>query len=73
MANLRNDCKTELYYKIECKPAGGYISNLLKLTDNGVKVFIGNAGYQFIECFDRGRHWRHARRFHVRSVPANLR
>ena len=54
MANLRNDCKTELYYKIECKPAGGYISNLLKLTDNGVKVFIGNAGYQFIECFDRG-------------------
>lgn len=54
MANLRNDCKTELYYKIECKPAGGYISNLLRLTDNGVKVFIGNAGYQFIECFDRG-------------------
>lgn len=54
MANLRNDVKTELYYKIECKPAGGYISNLLRITDNGVKVFIGNAGYQFIECFDRG-------------------
>lgn len=54
MANLRNDVNTELYYKIECKPAGGYISNLLKITNNGVKVFIGNAGYQFIECFDRG-------------------
>ena len=54
MANLRNDCSTELYYKIECKPAGGYISTLLRQTNNGVKVFIGNAGYQFIECFDRG-------------------
>lgn len=54
MANLQNDVSTELYYKIECKPAGGYISNLLRTTDNGVKVFIGNAGYQFIECFDRG-------------------
>lgn len=54
MANLQNDVSTELYYKIECKPAGGYISNLLRITDNGVKVFIGNAGYQFIECFDRG-------------------
>ena len=54
MANLQNDVSTELYYKIECKPAGGYIYNLLRITDNGVKVFIGNAGYQFIECFDRG-------------------
>ena len=54
MANLQNDVSTELYYKIECKPAGGYISNLLRITDNGVKVFIGNAGYQFIDCFDRG-------------------
>lgn len=54
MANLQNECKTKLYYKIECKPAGGYISSILKLTDNRVKVFIGNAGYQFIECFDRG-------------------
>lgn len=54
MANLRNDCRTELYYKIECKPAGGYISQLLKITNHGVKVLIGNAGYQFIECFDRG-------------------
>lgn len=54
MANLRNDVDTQLYYKIECKPAGGYISELLRITDNSVKVFIGNAGYQFIECFDRG-------------------
>ncbi len=54
MANLRNEVKTDLYYKIECKPAGGYISSLLRTTNNSVKVFIGNAGYQFIEGFDRG-------------------
>ena len=54
MANLRNDSKTQLYYKIECKPAGGYISSLLRITENSVKVLIGNAGYQIIECFDRG-------------------
>ena len=54
MAKLRNDVSTQLYYKIECKPAGGYISQLLKITENSVKVLIGNAGYQFIECFDRG-------------------
>ena len=54
LANLQNEVSTKLYYKIECKPAGGYISNILKLTDNKAKVLIGNAGYQMIECFDRG-------------------
>jgi len=54
LANLQNDVKTQLYYKIECKPAGGYISSVLKETDGQAKVLIGNAGYQFLECFDRG-------------------
>lgn len=54
LANLRNDCRTQLYYKIECKPAGRYISTLLEETDRSAGIFIGNAGYQFIECFDRG-------------------
>lgn len=54
LANLRNDCRTQVYYKIECKPAGNYISTILAATDHSAKVFIGNAGYQFIECFDRG-------------------
>ena len=54
MARLRNDAKIPIYYKIECKPAGGYISQLLRITENSVRVLIGNAGYQFIECFDRG-------------------
>ena len=53
-AELFRECPNIRYYKIECKPAGGYISTLLRQTNNGVKVFIGNAGYQFIECFDRG-------------------
>ncbi len=53
-AELFACCPNIRYYKIECKPAGAYISSLLKLTDNRVGVFIGNAAYQFIEGFDRG-------------------
>ena len=41
-----------LDYKIECKPPGAYISRLLAGGD--VTVFVGNAGYQMIENFDRG-------------------
>lgn len=53
-ADLFAECPNIKYYKIECKPAGAYISNLLRLTDQQVRVFIGNAAYQFIEGFDRG-------------------
>lgn len=42
------------YYKIECKPAGPYVTNLMKLTDGKMKIFVGNAGFQLIECMDRG-------------------
>lgn len=41
-----------LDYKIECKPPGAYISKLLSAAD--VKIFVGNAGYQMLENFDRG-------------------
>ena len=54
MARLQEETGGNLYYKIECKPAGGYISQLLRISKNSAKVLIGNAGYQFIECFDRG-------------------
>lgn len=54
LAKLSEEVSTQLYYKIECKPAGGYISALLSKTGGKAQVFIGNAGYQFIECFDRG-------------------
>lgn len=42
------------YYKIECKPAGPYISDFLSQIENKARVFVGNAGYQMIEAFDRG-------------------
>ncbi len=51
---LSNSVSTKLYFKIECKPAGGYITSLLQATDGKAEIFLGNAGYQFIECFDRG-------------------
>jgi 4-hydroxy-tetrahydrodipicolinate synthase len=51
---LFNEAPNINHYKIECKPSGIYISSLLRETENKVNVFIGNAGYQFIEGFDRG-------------------
>ena len=53
-ARLFAEAPNVKYYKIECKPAGGYVTSLLQATENRVRVFIGNAGYQFIEGFDRG-------------------
>ena len=51
---LEKECPNMIYYKIECKPAGPYITNLMKLTDGKMKIFVGNAGFQLIECMDRG-------------------
>ncbi len=51
---LEKECPNIIYYKIECKPAGPYVTNLMKLTDNKMKIFVGNAGFQLIECMDRG-------------------
>ena len=43
------------YFKVECKPAGPYISTLLAdPAMAGRAVFCGNAGYQMLETFDRG-------------------
>jgi len=42
------------YFKVECKPAGPYISSLLEGTSGDFSVFAGNAGYQMLETFDRG-------------------
>lgn len=53
-AQLNDECPNIKYYKIECKPAGGYISALLPKLHKDASIFVGNAGYQFIECFDRG-------------------
>ncbi len=51
---LEKECPNMIYYKIECKPAGPYVTNLMNLTDNRMKIFVGNAGFQLIECMDRG-------------------
>lgn len=54
LAKIGMECATDIYYKIECKPAGPYTSKILDAIGHDQKVFIGNAGYQFIELFDRG-------------------
>lgn len=51
---LGEECPNVMYYKIECKPAGPYITNLLNLTKGKSKIFVGNAGFQLIEAMDRG-------------------
>lgn len=51
---LQKECPNIIYYKIECKPAGPYVTSLMNLTDNKMKIFVGNAGFQLIECMDRG-------------------
>ena len=43
-----------LDYKIECKPPGAYISRLLAGVERPVNIYVGNAGYQMLENFDRG-------------------
>lgn len=53
-AKLNDECPNIKYYKIECKPAGGYVTALLPQLHEDASIFVGNAGYQFIECFDRG-------------------
>lgn len=53
-AGLYQECPNIRYCKVECKPAGPYLSRLLELTGGEVGAFLGNAGYQFIEGFDRG-------------------
>lgn len=51
---LEKECPNMIYYKIECKPAGPYVTNLMNLTDGKMQIFVGNAGFQLIECMDRG-------------------
>ncbi len=52
--NLKKECPNIIYYKIECKPAGPYVTNLMNLTGGEMDIFVGNAGFQLIECMDRG-------------------
>lgn len=51
---LEKECPNICYYKIECKPAGPYVTSLMTATGGKMKIFVGNAGFQLIECMDRG-------------------
>lgn len=51
---LKSECPNMIYYKIECKPAGPYVTSLMELTNGSMDIFVGNAGFQLIECMDRG-------------------
>ena len=55
LAALGREMENLNYFKVECKPAGPYISALRRdpaMQEKG--VFCGNAGYQMLETFDRG-------------------
>lgn len=54
LQRLSNEVETLQYFKIESKPPGPYISDLIARTDGRAKIFVGNAGFQMIETMDRG-------------------
>lgn len=54
MRQLAIELDNLIYFKIECKPAGPYISKFLNGAPEKARVLNGNAGYQMIEAFDRG-------------------
>ena len=53
LARLADETDTIRYFKIECSPAGPYISSLLDAAPD-VNVLVGSAGKTMIEAFDRG-------------------
>ena len=55
LVQLGKEMENLAYFKVECKPAGPYISSLRcdpVMESKG--IFCGNAGYQMLETFDRG-------------------
>ncbi len=54
LADIANEIPTIQDFKIECKPAGHYITRLLELTGGKVRIHVGNAGFNMIETFQRG-------------------
>ncbi len=54
LAKIARDLPTIQDFKIECKPAGHYITKLLELTEGKVRIHVGNAGFNMIETYQRG-------------------
>ena len=53
LASLATTTENVRYFKIECSPAGPYISQLLDQAPEA-NVLVGSAGKTMIEAFDRG-------------------
>jgi len=54
LAKLAEKHANLVYFKIECRPPGAYISTLSGKLPKDRKIFVGNAGFQMIEGFHRG-------------------
>lgn len=44
----------QVSYKIECKPPGKVITSLVEGSGGGVTIYVGNAGFQWLEGLQRG-------------------
>lgn len=53
-ADLYHRTENVKYFKIEARPPGPYVTELLEETDGEANVFVGNAGREMIEALDRG-------------------
>lgn len=53
LVKMTKELKNVRILKIENKPPGKYITKL-KQEDPDIQIFVGNAGFQMIENFDRG-------------------
>lgn len=53
LVKMAHELENVTILKIENKPPGKYVSQLLK-ADSDLQIFVGNAGFQMLENFDRG-------------------
>lgn len=53
-ANIARDLPNVRDFKIESRPVGHYIRDLLDLTDGNVRIHVGNAGFNVVEAYRRG-------------------
>lgn len=52
--SIAQNSKTEVIYKIENRPPGPTIVQMHELSNGRARIFMGNAGFQLLESFDRG-------------------
>ena len=52
--SVAQNATTEVIYKIENRPPGPTISRMHELSGGKARIFMGNAGFQLLESFDRG-------------------